>query len=230
MKSILKILIVFIALQTTVLSQNDRVRKVDSAFIYKPAQPFEIYNPDAKFINNSLCLDIIFCNSGFGVGTLFTHSFDKENLLFANFYISGTRNTDEIEYWDSNTNTWRVPNKVNRLFMAPITIGYSRLIFQNSIAGSFKPFLSAGIGPTLIVATPYDKEWFSAWGYAQSYIRFNTYIGIGAYFSLIDNSVASANIRYYYIPFGGQGLESIRNLPIKDFGGLVLSLSIGYTF
>lgn len=231
MKYILSIIIVIFIHQSILLSQtDDRVRKVDSIFIYKPATPIEIYNPNAKFINNSLCLDIIFSNSGFGGGMLYTHSVDKENLLFANFYISGARNTDELEYWDYNTGTWRVPNKVNRLFMIPLTIGYTRLVFQDAIAGSFKPFITAGVGPALIISTPYEKEWFSAWNYAKTYLRFDSYIGVGAYFSLIDNSVASANIRYYYIPFGGDGIESIRNLPIKDFGGLVLSLSVGYSF
>jgi len=218
-------------MQSIAFSQNDeRVRKVDSTFIYKPATPLELYNPDAKFMNNSLCLDIIFSNSGFGGGLLYTHTLDKDNILFANFYISGARNTDELEYWDYNTGTWRVPNKVNRLFMIPLTFGYTRLMFQDAIAGSFKPFITGGVGPALILSTPYEKEWFSAWNYTQAYIRLDTYIGIGAYFSLIDNSIASANIRYYYIPFGGEGLESIRNLPIKDFGGLVLSLSVGYSF
>lgn len=231
MKYILNILICLLLMQSIAFSQNDeRVRKVDSTFIYKPAAPLELYNPDAKFMNNSLCLDIIFSNSGFGGGLLYTHTLYKDNILFANFYISGARNTDELEYWDYNTGTWRVPNKVNRLFMIPLTFGYTRLMFQDAIAGSFKPFITGGVGPALILSTPYEKEWFSAWNYTQAYIRLDTYIGIGAYFSLIDNSIASANIRYYYIPFGGEGLESIRDLPIKDFGGLVLSLSVGYSF
>ncbi|MCE5304305.1 hypothetical protein LLG34_01190 [bacterium] len=233
MKKYFSNIIVFVLCLMPILAQaedDERVRKVDSIFVYKPAQPIEIYNPNAKFISNSICADVIFSNSGFGGGLLYTHSLDEDNMLFANFYISGARNTDEIEYWDYNTGRWIVPNKINRLFMIPLTLGYTRLMFQDAIAGSFKPFITGGIGPTFIISTPYEKEWFTAWNYAKTYVRLDAYIGVGAYFSLIDNSVSSANIRYYYIPFGGNGLESIRGLPIKDFGGLVLSVSVGYTF
>jgi hypothetical protein len=35
-------------------------------------------------------------------------------------------------------------------------------------------------------------------------------------------------IRYYYIPFGGNGIDSIKDLPMKDFGGLFIALGIAF--
>jgi hypothetical protein len=34
-------------------------------------------------------------------------------------------------------------------------------------------------------------------------------------------------LRYYTIPFGGEGLESIQGVPINNFGGVFLTLSVG---
>lgn len=217
-------------LQLKSQEDKDRIKKVDSTYIFKPSKPIKIFNPDETIISQSLGLDVAFSNSGLGLGMFYHYFLDNENIIFTNFYISGARNTDEIEYWDYNTGQWVVPNKINRLFLIPFTVGYTKFLFANSIAGSFKPFLSVGLGPSFIFSTPYEKGWFEAWKYAKNYIRFGSYIEIGGYFNTIGNSVANAGIKYYYIPFGGNGLESIKGLPIKDFGGLVLSLSIGYGF
>ena len=52
--------------------------------------------------------------------------------------------------------------------------------------------------------------------------------GIGASFgSLGKGSFIGVNIRYYTIPFGDPGLESLAALPISNFGGVFLSLSVG---
>jgi hypothetical protein len=231
-KFIISTFIIFIFTLFTLLSQNDkeRVIKVDSTYIFKPSKPIRIYNPNETLISQSIGLDVAFTNSGLGLGMFYHYFLDNDNIIFANFYISGARNTDEIEYWDYNTGQWVVPNKINRLFLIPLTFGYTKILFSNSIAGTFKPFASIGVGPSFIFSTPYEKGWFEAWKYAKNYIRFGSYIEIGGYFKTIGNSIANAGIKYYYIPFGGDGLESIKGLPIKDFGGLVLSLSIGYAF
>ena len=155
---------------------------------------------------------------------------DDENLLTANFFISGLRNTDEWEYWDWNTGQWVVPNKINRLFLIPTTIGYTRILFANALGGSFKPFASVGVGPSFIFATPYNKGWFEAWKDVNVLTRFGGFIGIGGYFRTIGSSIANINIKYYYIPVGDNGIESIQGLPIYNAGGVVLSLSIGYGF
>jgi hypothetical protein len=231
-KNILLYIILFGLVSISLYGQDDkdRVRKVDSTYIFKPSKPVKLYNPSENIINQSLGLDVAFSNSGLGLGFFYNNFIDNNNILFGSFYISGARNTDEFEYWDYNTGQWIVPNKINRLFLVPITFGYSHILFANALAGSFKPFISLGAGPSLIFSNPYQKGWFEAWSYATTYVRFGGDIAIGADFRSFGSSVASFSIKYYYIPFGGKGLESIQGLPMTDFGGLVLSLSIGYGF
>lgn len=211
-------------------ANTERIVKKDSVFIFKPSKPLTIFGEEQNSLNTALGGDILFSNSGFGLGFFYHKFLDDENLLTANFFVSGLRNTDEWEYWDWNTGQWVVPGKINRLFLLPVTIGYSRILFADALGGSFKPFASVGLGPSFIFATPYEKGWFEAWKDVNVLTQFGGYIGIGGYFRTIGNSIANVNIRYYYIPIGGDGIESIKDLPIYNAGGIVISLSIGYGF
>lgn len=211
-------------------SSSERIIKRDSVFIFQPSKPLKLFGEQQNIINSALGADISFSNSGFGLGFFYHRFLDDKNLLTASFFVSGLRNTDEWEYWDWNTGQWVVPYKINRLFLLPISFGYSRILFSNSLGGGFKPFAAIGVGPSFIFATPYAKGWFEAWKDVSILTRFGGYIGIGAYFTTIGSSISNVNIKYYYIPIGGNGIESIEGLPIYNAGGLVLSLSIGYGF
>ncbi len=207
-------------------------------------EPYPEFNPDTVFIFNSprslidddgdysgvktsFGADLVFSENGFGGGIFYQRNFGANYFGFISLYISGARNTDEFDYYDPYTGTYRVPDKINRLYIFPMTIGVLKTIFNDEIADSFRPYFSAGIGPTFILSTPYDKEFFDAFGSASGYTRLGGFLGIGANFSSGSNTLLSANIRYYYIPFGGNGLESIKGLPITNFGGIFLSFSVG---
>lgn len=211
-------------------SDTDRIIKRDSSFVFKPSKPLLLHTSKTSSLNSALGADLIFSTSGFGVGFFYHNFLTESGLITANFFISGLRNTDEIEYWDWNTGQWVVPYKINRLYLLPVTLGYSHIMFADALGGNFKPFASIGVGPSFIFSTPYVKGWFEAWQDVNVLTRLGGYIGIGGYFKTIGNSVANVNIKYYYIPIGGNGIESIEGLPIYDAGGLVLSLSIGYGF
>jgi hypothetical protein len=201
----------------------------DTVFIFNSPRP--LINPEGKnpLLRNAWGIDIIFSNNGFGAGFFYQYSLAKDLFTFASLYISGARNTDEIEYYDPNTNQYVVPNKVNRLYMFPLTFGLQQYILTNEISESLKLFVQGGVGPTYILSTPYAREFFNAFGYSTSYIRLASFLGAGADVGA-GTTLISVNARYYYIPFGGKGLESIINLPIKDFGCLFLSLSMGVRF
>ncbi len=206
----------------------------DTVFIFYSPRPLikTLITPDGS--TQGLGFDLVFSNSGFGIGFFWQKFFNPNLLLYTNLLISGARNTDEFEVRYYNYNTGRieefVPNKVNRLYMFPFTIGLQHYIFADELVESFKPFLNLGVGPTFIIATPYQREFFNAFGYAQFYTRFGASVGAGAELSSVASTVLSLNIKYYYIPFGGNGLESIRNSPIYNFGGVFLSLSLGSRF
>lgn len=215
-----------------------------SLFAQEKGEPNPGFNPDTVFIFNSprslinsdddnsgmksaFGADLVFSENGFGGGVFYQRNLGGNFFGFISLYISGARNTDEFDYYDPTTGTYKVPDKVNRLYIFPTTIGVLKTIFNDEIADSFKPYISAGFGPTFILSTPYEQDFFDAFGSASGYTRFGGFLGIGANFGSGNNALMSANIRYYYIPFGGVGLESIKGLPITNFGGIFLSFSVG---
>lgn len=172
-------------------------------------------------------LNIILSNSGFGFGAFYEVYFWKNTNLFINLYLSGVRKTDEFEFYDPYTGELFIPGKVNRLYMFPLTFGLSQSFLTEVLGTNFTPYANIGLGPTFIVSTPYDKEFFTSLGYARMYIRFGIFVGLGVNIPIADKSYFGVSGRQYWIPFGGSGLESIKDKPIKDFGGFFLGLNFG---
>lgn len=205
---------------------------VDTLIIFEPATPLLGYGGLDPVRENAAGLDLLFSSSGYGLGGFYQRRLSDNITAFAHMGISGRRNTDEFE------NVWLGPvpvvaNKINRLFMVPTSVGLQYQLFTESLQDNFRPFLSAGAGPTFIIATPYIRdgefvEFFSSFGRASLYTRFGGHIGVGSFFgNPSSGSLIGVQIRYYIIPFGGDGLESMRGSPIRDFGGVFLSLTIG---
>jgi hypothetical protein len=204
----------------------------DSSIIFEPATPLIGEEGDQKVIPNAAGLDILFSGSGWGIGGFYQRLlFENATFLF-NFALSGRRNTDEFE------NAWYgsipvVSNKVNRLFMIPITAAFQYRLFAESLQESFRPYVYAGLSPTIILQTPYIQdgiyyEFFQSFSYTTTHFRWGAVFGIGSMFGdPTEGNVMGFTIRYYTIPFGGEGLESIQGVPITNFGGVFLTLSIG---
>ncbi len=200
----------------------------DTSIIFPSPRPLLSEQQSLQSLRHGLGIDVIFSSNGFGAGVFYQRIFSETMSGFINLGISGARNTDEIEYYDPVEQRTFIPNKVNRLFIFPLTIGAQYRLFADNIAETLRPYLSAGVGTTFVVAAPYEYEFFQSLGHANSYTRFGGFIGVGANFGTISKSVMGVNARYYFIPFGGNGLESIRESPIHDFGGLFLSLSVSF--
>ena len=207
----------------------------DTLIIFEPAQP--LFQPkDAKEIKNAFGADILFSGSGWGFGAFYHRKIFDNATVFGNFGVSGRRNTDEFE------DAWLGPipvvsNKVNRLFMIPMTAGIQYRLFAETLQESFRPFLAMGVSPTIILQTPYLRqeetgiryyEFFESFGHLQTYFRWGGMFALGSMFGdPTDGSVIGVMMRYYTIPFGEGGLESVRGLPIENFGGVILTLSVG---
>lgn len=203
----------------------------DSVYIFNSPRPLINSSDIEKQIIGAWGFDLIFSGHGFGGGIFYERQISKNLNIFGIFHISGARNSDEFESeWDPNKQTYVVPNKINRLFMFPLIFGANYFVFTKELENTLKPYISFGLGPTFIISTPYKRDFFDAFGYSSSYTRFGSFLGIGADLSGSGKSVMSVNIKYYYIPFGGDGLESIKKLPIDNFGGIFLTLSIGMKF
>lgn len=207
----------------------------DSTIVFESPRPLLDVDAKRKPATSAVGIDLLFSQSGWGLGGFFQTKLADNLSVFAHLGFSGARNTDELE------NAWYGPipvvaNKVNRLFIVPITAGVQYRLFSESLQESFRPFVSAGISPTFILATPYLKdglyyEFFSSFGHATSYTRVGGVFGIGSFFGdPRKGSLIGVQLRYFTIPFGDSGLESMRGSPISNFGGVFLSLTVGHQY
>jgi hypothetical protein len=206
----------------------------DSVIIFRSPRPLidaSLRQPATRAAGG----DLVFSGSGWGVGGFYQWKLSQDVALLGNFMFSPRRNTDEFDDMIYG-NTTIVSRKVNRLYMLPIMLGLQYRLFSESLDEGFRPYVSGGFGPTIIFQTPYIKdgvyyEFFESWDYLTTYVRLGGYVGLGAQFgSIMKGSLIGVNMRYYIIPFGGEGLESMRGYPITDFGGIFLSITIGYAF
>lgn len=200
----------------------------DTVFVFPSPRPL-IEQRQRQIVRSIVGANVLFSQSGFGLGFFYQYPFSDILWGFVDLGISGARTTSEFEtIYDPWTGRFLVPGKVNRLYNLPLTFGIIHRVFAESIGETFRPFVMAGAGPALIVSTPYEYEFFQSWKYAHGYIRPATFIGVGAFIGPASQGNVAFQVRYYYIPFGDSGLESIQGLPIRDFGGVFLALAIGF--
>ena len=207
--------------------------KPDTIFTFHSPRPLISVPPSERFYEHGWGFDLALSNNGFGFGLFMQRALSKDINIVANILFSGARNTDEmVSYFTDGFNYIdSIKGKIHRLTMIPLTIGLEQNIFTNSLTESFRPYIAGGVGAALILSSPYTwNDWIKDVINQKPYIRFAGYIGIGANFSAKSQSIKELNIKYYFIPFGGSGLESILGSPITDFGGLFISLNIGFKY
>ncbi|MHB1686675.1 MAG: hypothetical protein ACYCVH_04785 [Ignavibacteriaceae bacterium] len=182
--------------------------------------------PPEVFPNNTFGLDIIFSEGGFGLGTFYRKQFNQELTGFTDFSISEAKNPQEFTYVDYFGNTYTA-GKVNRAFILPFNFGLQYRLFENVIYDNLRPYINFGIGPAIVVTTPYNLEFFNSFHKAKAYPTLGGYIGFGANFGLDKKNLVGINIRYYEIHMFNQGIEIIQDKLEKDLGGLFLTINIG---
>lgn len=200
----------------------------DTAMVFVSPRPLLSSQSQSGALRDAWGVDVLFSGNGFGLGAFYYSEFSPTVFGFVHLGISGVQSTDEFEEYDPRQQQWVVPDKLNRLFVFPLTAGVQYRLFKDEVSDNFRPFLQAGIGPSFIMSTPYSREFFSAFGDAQFHVRPGGFVGVGMYFGDAQKTLTGAHLRYYYIPFGGDGLASVKNFPIQNFGGIFLSLSMGF--
>lgn len=203
----------------------------DTLFLFTPARPLVDSTATAERYDEALGFDILFSNSGFGLGGFYQRPISEKLAWFVNLGITGSRNRDEFPERMVDPNPpynykYDIPGKVNRVFTLPLTIGASYRILENTLVENFRPYINAGVGPTMILALPYEYDFFSSFGHARAQFTGGGFVGVGAE---LGNSqpTLGLNVRYYYIPFK-PGVESLQGDPITQFGGIFLTANIGF--
>jgi hypothetical protein len=185
--------------------------------------------PPMVFPKNAFGLDLIFSEGGFGLGTFYRRAVSEDVTLFTDFSISEAKDPQEFTYIDYYGNTY-TPDKVNRAFIFPINFGMQYRLFEKVIFDNLRPYINAAVGPSIVVTTPYDREFFNAFKYAHARYTIGGYVGLGANFGLDKSSLVGLNIRYYVIHFFNQGVEILSGRLENDLGGIFITLNIGMMY
>jgi len=188
-----------------------------------PPKPPEVFPP------NAFGMDLMFSEGGFGLGTFYRHRLNTTLTVFSDFSISEAKDEREFEYVDYYGNTYTVGKK-NRVFLFPINFGAQYRLFRDEIYDNLRPYINAGMGPTFVVTTPYDKEYFNSFGYAKAKVALGGYFGFGANFGIDKSSLVGLNIRYYIVHMFDGGVESLAGKFRNDIGGVYLTINLGIMY
>lgn len=213
----------------------------DSTIIFQPVDAGLAIQTAYTPLLNAWGFNILMSNSGFGAGFFLRHEYTDEIAGFVDFTISDVKDEGEVEYFNYWTGQSYVPNKINRLIYMPLVAGIQYRLFKDDIVDNFRPYLTAGIGPSFIFVAPYSSlqtdpltgqpyyapiDFFSSLKYGQFRYTFGGYIGAGAYFGMDKGSLSGVNVRYYFSPFPS-GIQVMTNSVLKSFGGLYITLTFG---
>lgn len=182
------------------------------------------------FPDNSIGLDIMFSEGGIGAGFFYRRQLNQKLTMFADFSFSEAKDEQEIDYIDPFTFQPITYGKKNRIFLLPINFGLQYRIFEKVLSDNLRPYFNLGAGPSMVITTPYDREFFNAFGKAQSKFAIGGYLGFGANFGLDNNNLVGLNVRYYFIRFLNDGVESLRGKFKKELGGIFLTINIGMMY
>jgi len=185
--------------------------------------------PPIVFPSNSLGIDLMVGESGFGFGGFYKKQLSTKFTLFGDVATYEAKDEREIEYVDIYGQTFTIGKK-NRVFMVPFTFGAQVRMFENQLADNLRPYIFAGAGPTIAVSTPYDVEFFKAFSYAQTHYAVGGFAGIGANFGLDKNSLIGLNISYSYTQFIDDGVEILYGRYKKEISSFFITLNFGFMY
>jgi hypothetical protein len=181
------------------------------------------------FPDNTIGLDIMFSDGGFGLGGFYRREISKKVTLFGDISVSEAKDEKEFEYVDYYGQKYTVGKK-NRIFIVPLNFGVHYRLFENSITDNLRPYINAGVGPTLVVTTPYSEEYFKAFADGQLHYALGSYIGFGANIGIDTRNLMGLNFRYYFITFFDEGVESLEGRFKKNLGGFFVTINLGLMY
>lgn len=185
--------------------------------------------PPEVFPSNAWGFDMLIGESGFGFGGFYRRQLSIKFTLFADVSISEAKDEREIEYIDIYGQTFTIGKK-NRVFQIPFNFGAQFRLFENELADNLRPYINAGIGPNIVLTTPYSEEFFKAFGSAQTHFGAGGYVGFGANFGLDKSNLIGLNVRYYYTQFFDDGVEILEGRFKDHLNGFFVTLNFGFMY
>lgn len=210
--------------------------KLFIAFIFVPSfllAQEQSNNPDTQDdsltvqFRNSWGVDILVSTGGVGLGGFYRYEFAGDLSGFITLSVAESKDEREMEYYDYRRQSYFSPGKINRFLVIPLMFGVQQRLFRDQIMDTFRPYVSAAAGPTLIYVTPYQEEFFTALGRGHPYYTIGGYLGAGVYVGADRGTLFGISIRYYVVPLR-RGIESFEaSPPMKEFGGFFITLNVG---
>ena len=196
--------------------------KPDSQYAFLPIKDVA---PDTADKPNSVGLDIMLGNSGFGMGFFYRQALNGTLSWTFSLSASEAKAPNEVDYIDPFTGQKYVPGKVNQLFVFPVMVGLQYRLFKDQITDTFRPYVYCGIGPNTIFSAPYNVPLSTSISHGRGYFGLGAYFGGGAYFGLDPNSLVGVSVRYYILPMS-HGIESLQNEPMANFNTFFITFNI----
>ena len=181
------------------------------------------------FPSNAWGFDILLGESGFGFGGFYRHELSTKFTLFGDFSFSESKDQREFEYIDYYGNSFTV-GKINRVFQIPVNFGAQYRLFEKELTDNLRPYINAAVGPTVVLTTPYEEEFFNAFGSTVVHFAAGGYVGFGANFGLDKSNLIGLNFRYYHIQFFDEGVESLEGRFNKTIGGFYVTINFGFMY
>ena len=186
--------------------------------------------PHINFPSNSIGFDIIIGEGGFGAGGFYRYVYSNAITGFLDFSIYESKSEREIQRY----NFWGYPlpiqGKKNRVFLLPLNFGVMYRLFYNDLTDNLRPFISLGVGPTLIITTPAIEEFFNSFGKAKAHLGIGGYIGIGTNIGNNPNNLTGVNLRYYLTQIINGGIEQYEGEFKTSLQQVSLTINIGIMY
>ncbi len=194
----------------------------DTAIVFQPARPLIVSNQElAREYPNTWGLTISFSDYGFGGGLFLGHSFSPDLTALLSVDAGSAQASQEVDFLEVN--------QVNRVFVIPMMFSLQYRVFRSDLSDNLRPYVTAGAGPVIAMTTPYNQDFFSAFGDGYSKIVPGGFIGVGANFGTDPKNNFGVNIRYFIIPYPGS-IESTTTESLTNLSGLFLTVGYGFNF
>jgi hypothetical protein len=216
----------------------------DTSIIFTPSNP-NLFATSGRYslTTHAWGFDLSLSNNGFAAGMFLRREFTGNLAGTLSLSISDVKAEGEMDFFDSFGQSY-VPGKANRLLLLPLFVSMQYRLFEDDITDSFRPFVSAGLGPCMVYVAPYSRtyvdtlsnnviyshtdliEFFTSLKSGQPRYTLGGYIGAGAHFGLDRTTLTGLSVRYTFVPFP-DGIEVLSNSLVRDVGGFYITLHFG---
>jgi hypothetical protein len=194
----------------------------DSAIVFTSPRPLIDDNTiQANTFMNSWGFTGLFNDFGFGLGLYYRRNLAEDLTTTIGLDFGTGKGPNEFGSYTEI--------KVHRIYVMPLMANLDYRILTKVLGDAFRPYLTGGVGPVLIMTNDAQRDFFSALGHSAMDVTYGGNLGLGAYFGSDAKSSFGAAFRYYIIPYA-KGVESTQGVVVTNFSGPTLSVSYGFNF